>query len=69
MTVMHYYSSADELIDFIEASSFGNFMRNVPDNIRPKAIAEIKKELEQFRTSKRHRARVEYYAGDSPEAH
>jgi arsenite methyltransferase len=50
VTVMHYYSSADELIDFIEASSFGNFMRNVPDNIRPKAIAGIKKELEQFRT-------------------
>ncbi len=52
VTVMHYYSSADELIDFVEASSFGNFMRNVPDHIRPKAIAGLKKEIEQFRTPK-----------------
>ncbi len=50
VTVVHYYSSADELIDFIEASSFGNFMRNVPDDVRPKAIAGLKKEIERFRT-------------------
>lgn len=35
ITRKHYYSSAEDLFEFIEASSFGNFLRVVPEHHRP----------------------------------
>lgn len=48
----HYYSSPEEFFGFIEASSFGNFLRQVPDRIRPKVLEDMGKELENMRTGK-----------------
>lgn len=47
----HHYESPEALLDFIEASSFGNFLRNVPDQLRPRARHDIKKEIEKLRTA------------------
>lgn len=44
------YSSPDELLEFMEASSFGNFLRYVPEGQRSEAIRDIKTELEKLRT-------------------
>jgi len=48
----HYYSSAWELFEFIEASSFGNFMREVPEHLRSGIIEDMGGELEKRRTEK-----------------
>lgn len=47
-----YYSSPEVFLQFIEASSFGNFLRNVPDELRTSVRQDIGKELEKMRTSK-----------------
>jgi arsenite methyltransferase len=47
-TISH--ADADAIIDFSQASSFGNFLGHLPDDLRESAIAEIKRELEAFRT-------------------
>ncbi|BBL77209.1 hypothetical protein [Methylomagnum ishizawai] len=45
------HPDADDAIDFSQASSFGNFLGHLPDALRESAIAEIKQELENFRTA------------------
>ncbi len=49
----HYYSSAEELFEFIEASSFGNFLRDVPEHLRQGLLGTLKDELEKRRTGAR----------------
>jgi hypothetical protein len=46
----HIYSSPAELFDFIEASSFGNFMREVPAPVKARLLADLGRELEKMRT-------------------
>ena len=46
----HCYASTKELFDFIEASSFGNFLRGVPDRARPGIMEDMGRELEKMRT-------------------
>jgi arsenite methyltransferase len=47
---MHHYASPDELFRFIEASSFGNFLREVPEDLRARALEDMKKGLEKMMT-------------------
>jgi ubiquinone/menaquinone biosynthesis C-methylase UbiE len=42
--------SASEAIDFIESSSFGNFLGHLPEPLRAAAREEIREELERGRT-------------------
>jgi len=44
------YSSAEELIEFMEASSFGNFLRDVPEELRARARDDVIREAESMRT-------------------
>lgn len=46
-----HHANADAAIDFSQASSFGNFLGHLPDELRKSAIAEIKQALEALRTS------------------
>ncbi len=46
----HYYASAKEFIEFIEASSFGNFLRQVPGQVKSEIIEDMGVELEKRRT-------------------
>jgi arsenite methyltransferase len=46
----HIYSSAKQLFDFIEASSFGNFLRNVPGQVKSRMLDDMGRELEKMRT-------------------
>jgi arsenite methyltransferase len=46
----HVYSSPRELFDFIEASSFGNFMREVPAPVKARMLDDLGRELEKMRT-------------------
>ena len=46
----HIYASANELFDFIEASSFGNFMRDVPAPVKSRLLEDLGRELEKMRT-------------------
>ena len=46
----HCYSSPKELFDFIDASSFGNFMRQVPDHVKSRMLDDVGRELEKKRT-------------------
>ncbi len=48
----HRYSSAEELFGFIEASSFGNFLRDIPEELRSRALDDMKKAVESLRTGK-----------------
>ncbi len=45
-----YYRSAMEFIEFIEASSFGNFLRQAPEQVRSEIIRDMGVELEKRRT-------------------
>jgi ubiquinone/menaquinone biosynthesis C-methylase UbiE len=45
-----YFSTPDEAFAFNEASSFGNFLKHVPESLRPSAKREIAEELEKRRT-------------------
>ncbi len=47
-----YYSSPEAFLQFIEASSFGNFLRNVPEELRASVRQDLGKELEKMRTRK-----------------
>jgi arsenite methyltransferase len=49
----HYYSSAEQLFEFIEASSFGNFLREVPEHLRQRFLGTLKEELEKRRAGPR----------------
>jgi len=44
------YQTAKDLIKFIEASCFGNYLNHVPDSLREQAKADIEAELEKQRT-------------------
>ncbi|CAL1240383.1 class I SAM-dependent methyltransferase [Candidatus Methylocalor cossyra] len=44
------HSDSDTVIDFSQASSFGNFLGHLPPELRDSAIAEIKRALEEYRT-------------------
>lgn len=46
----HVYASPRELFDFIEASSFGNFLRGVPGPVRSEILEDMGKGLERMRT-------------------
>jgi ubiquinone/menaquinone biosynthesis C-methylase UbiE len=46
----HVYSSPEQLFDFIEASSFGNFMRDVPGPVKARLLEDLGRELEKMRT-------------------
>ena len=46
----HCYASPKELFDFIEASSFGNFLRGVPGHVRSEILEDMGKGLERMRT-------------------
>jgi arsenite methyltransferase len=49
----HHYTSAEELFEFIEASSFGNFLREVPEHLRQGLLGTLKQELEKRRIGAR----------------
>lgn len=44
------HSDADAAIDFSQASSFGNFLGHLPDELREEALREIKQELHAYLT-------------------
>jgi arsenite methyltransferase len=44
------HATADAAIDFSQASSFGNFLGHLPDDLRRAARDEIRKEVESLRT-------------------
>lgn len=46
----HIYNRPEDLFDFIEASSFGNFMRDVPAPVKARLLADMGRELEKMRT-------------------
>jgi arsenite methyltransferase len=50
VTEAHYFTSAEELIGFMEASSFGNFLRFLPERLHADAREDIRKGLEGRRT-------------------
>jgi arsenite methyltransferase len=45
-----YYSTPEEVFAFNEASSFGNFLRHVPENLQAQARKDLAEELEKCRT-------------------
>ncbi len=47
-----YYSTPQEVIEFVEASSFGTFLTHVPDHLRTAARHDIEKEVEKKRIQK-----------------
>ena len=47
---VHHHPTPEAAIEFAEASSFGNFLGHLPEELRTAAREEIKHELEQFRT-------------------
>lgn len=46
----HIYATPRQLFDFIEASSFGNFMRDVPAPVKARMLEDLGRELEKMRT-------------------
>lgn len=49
-TVKRTQSTAKDFIRHIEASSFGNYLSNVPERLREQVKADIEIELEKYRT-------------------
>ena len=50
LTKKQYYQSPKKFLEFYEASSFGNFLGNVPENIRAGVWSDMEEELEKRRT-------------------
>ncbi len=50
MSAKYRYPSPDKFLEFIEASSSGNFMRGIPEGMRPVALGYMKKEMEKMMT-------------------
>jgi ubiquinone/menaquinone biosynthesis C-methylase UbiE len=46
----HVYSSPRQLFEFMEASSLGNFLRQVPGPVKARMLEDLGKELEKMRT-------------------
>lgn len=49
-TVKRTHQTANDVIRHSEASSFGNYLNNIPESLREQIKAEIEIELEQYRT-------------------
>ena len=47
-----YFETPAKCLEYVEASSFGNFMNNIPVSVRGKIKAEIMAELKKYQTSK-----------------
>jgi len=47
-----YFETPAECLEYVEASSFGNFMGNIPISVREKVKAEIIAELKKYQTLK-----------------
>ena len=47
---VRHYPTPEAAIEFVEASSFGNFLGHLPTELRMAAREEIMRELEQYRT-------------------
>lgn len=47
---------ADTMIDFVESSSFGNYLGHLPEDVRARVRQEIAQEYEEFRTANGIRA-------------
>jgi ubiquinone/menaquinone biosynthesis C-methylase UbiE len=52
-TVVKFYNTAEELIRFSEASSFGNYLNHVPEALRQRAKSDIAAELKKYHDEKR----------------
>lgn len=50
-TTKIYFNTTQEVLEFIESSSFGTFLQHVPAHLRIDAKHDIEKELEKRRTS------------------
>jgi len=49
-TNLQHFATPETALEFVEASSFGNFLSHLPESLRPPARAAIATELEQFVT-------------------
>ena len=47
-----YFETPAKCLEYVEASSFGNFMSNIPVSVREKITAEIMAELNKYQTPK-----------------
>jgi hypothetical protein len=47
---VRYHPTPEAALEFVEASSFGNFLGHLPAELRTAAREEIMRELEQYRT-------------------
>ena len=47
-----YFETPAKCLEYVEASSFGNFMSNIAVSVRGKIKAEIMAELKKYQTSK-----------------
>jgi arsenite methyltransferase len=47
---IHLYPTPEAALEFFEASSFGNFLGHLPQELRPAGREELKLELEELRT-------------------
>lgn len=47
-----YFPTPEKVIEWVESSSFGNFLTHVPEHLRTAARHDIEKELEKKRTPK-----------------
>ena len=45
-----YFETPEECLEYVEASSFGNFMGNIPISVREKVKAKIIAELKKYQT-------------------
>jgi hypothetical protein len=43
---LRFFLSGEEAVDFLESSTFGNYLQHVPDNLREAARKEIVAEFE-----------------------
>jgi ubiquinone/menaquinone biosynthesis C-methylase UbiE len=49
----HCYASVEALLDFMEASSFGNFLKDMPEHLRKGFLGTMKEELEKWKEGSR----------------
>jgi ubiquinone/menaquinone biosynthesis C-methylase UbiE len=51
-TTQRNYQKARQIIEFSEASSFGNYLSHVPESLREKAKTDIEAEFKKYQTEK-----------------
>ena len=49
-SVLRHYRSGQHIIDFVESSTFGNYLNHVPAELQDKARREIESEFEKLKT-------------------